>query len=164
MRRGEVRWHEPPDDKRRPVLILTRAEAIGSLNKLVAAPATGTIRGLASEVAVGPEDGMLRESVISLDNTTLVRSAAVAASSPLPVRLLEPTPWVLGLTAGQRSTRPRRNPSPATRGDSEQTAQHGSAGPSTAMQVVGEAWNRIVDGPVLRGVDETLLDQRVTLH
>ena len=75
MRRGEVWWHELPDDKRRPVLILTRAEAIGSLNKLVAAPATGTIRGLASEVPVGPEDGMPRESVISLDNTTLVRKA-----------------------------------------------------------------------------------------
>jgi mRNA-degrading endonuclease toxin of MazEF toxin-antitoxin module len=28
MKRGEVWWHEPPDDKRRPVLILTRAEAI----------------------------------------------------------------------------------------------------------------------------------------
>jgi mRNA interferase MazF len=57
------------------VLILTRAEAIGSLNKLVVAPATGTVRGLPSEVPVGPEDGMPRESVISLDNTTLVRKA-----------------------------------------------------------------------------------------
>jgi mRNA interferase MazF len=75
MKRGEVWWHEPPDDKRRPVLILTRDEAIDSLNKLVTAPATGTIRGLASEVPVGPDDGMPRESVISLDNTTLVRKA-----------------------------------------------------------------------------------------
>jgi mRNA interferase MazF len=75
MQRGEVWWHEPPDDKRRPVLILTRDEAIESLNKLVIAPATGTIRGLASEVPVGPDDGMPRESVISLDNTTLVRKA-----------------------------------------------------------------------------------------
>ncbi|HEY5343010.1 MAG TPA: type II toxin-antitoxin system PemK/MazF family toxin [Solirubrobacteraceae bacterium] len=75
MRRDEVWWHEPPDDKRRPVLILTRAEAIDSLNKLVVAPATGNIRGLPSEVPVGPEDGMPRESVISVDNTTLVRKA-----------------------------------------------------------------------------------------
>jgi len=78
MRRGEVWWHEPPDDKRRPVLILTRTEAIGSLNKLVVAPATGTIRGLDCEVPVGPEDGMPRESVISLDNTTLVRKALLS--------------------------------------------------------------------------------------
>jgi mRNA interferase MazF len=75
VKRGEVWWHEPPDDKRRPVLILTRDEAIDSLNKLVTTPATGTIRGLASEVPVGPDDGMPRESVISLDNTTLVRKA-----------------------------------------------------------------------------------------
>ncbi len=74
MKRGEVWWHEPPDDKRRPVSILTRDEAIDSLNKLVAAPATGTIRGLASEVPVGPDDGMPVKSVISLDNT-LVRKA-----------------------------------------------------------------------------------------
>jgi mRNA interferase MazF len=57
------------------VLILTRSEAIGSLNKLVVASATGTIRGLASEVPVGSEDGMPRDSAISLDNTTLVRKA-----------------------------------------------------------------------------------------
>lgn len=75
MRRGEVWWHEPPEEKRRPVLILTRSEAIGSLNKLVVAPATGTIRGLASEVPVGPDDGMPRDSAISLDNITLVRKA-----------------------------------------------------------------------------------------
>lgn len=75
MRRGEVWWHEPPHEKRRPVLILTRSEAIGSLNKLVVAPATGTIRGLVSEVPVGPDDGMPRDSAISLDNLTLVRKA-----------------------------------------------------------------------------------------
>jgi mRNA interferase MazF len=75
MRRGEIWWHEPPDEKRRPVLILTRDEAIRRLNKLVAAPATGTIHGIPSEVQVGPEDGMPRESAISLDNTTLVRKA-----------------------------------------------------------------------------------------
>jgi mRNA interferase MazF len=75
MRRGEIWWHEPPEEKRRPVLILTRDEAISQLNKLVAAPATGTTRGIASEVPVGPDDGMPTESAISLDNTTLVRKA-----------------------------------------------------------------------------------------
>jgi mRNA interferase MazF len=75
MRRGDVWWHEPPDEKRRPVLILTREEAVAALNKLVVAPATGTIRGIPSEVPVGPEDGMPQERAISLDNTTLVRKA-----------------------------------------------------------------------------------------
>lgn len=75
MRRGEIWWHEPPDAKRRPVLILTRDEAIGRLNTLVVAPATGTIRGIATEVQIGADDGMPRECAISLDNTTLVRKA-----------------------------------------------------------------------------------------
>jgi mRNA interferase MazF len=75
VRQGEIWWHEPPEQKRRPVLILTRDEAIGQLNKLVAAPATGTVRGIPSEVPVGPDDGMPRESAISLDNTTLVQKA-----------------------------------------------------------------------------------------
>lgn len=55
------------------MLILTRDEAVGHLNKLVVAPATGTIRGIASEVQIGPKDGMPRDSAISLDNTTVVR-------------------------------------------------------------------------------------------
>lgn len=75
MKRGEIWWHEPPEAKRRPVLILTRDEAINQLNKLVAAPATGTVRGIPSEVSLGPDDGMPHESAISLDNTTLVRRA-----------------------------------------------------------------------------------------
>jgi mRNA interferase MazF len=75
VRRGDVWWHEPPEDKRRPVLILTRDEAVAALNKLVVAPATGTIRGIPSEVPVGPEGGMPQEGAISLDNTTLVRKA-----------------------------------------------------------------------------------------
>jgi mRNA interferase MazF len=75
MKRGEIWWHEPPEEKRRPVLILTRDEAIGYLNKLVAAPATGTIYDIPTEVQVGPEDGMPRESVINLDNTTVIRKA-----------------------------------------------------------------------------------------
>ena len=46
MKRGEVWWHEPADSKPRPVLILTRDEAIGHLFDVIAVPATGTIRGL----------------------------------------------------------------------------------------------------------------------
>lgn len=39
MRRGEIWWYGPPDAKRRPVLILTRDEAIGRLFDLIAVPA-----------------------------------------------------------------------------------------------------------------------------
>lgn len=75
MRRGEVWWHEEPEESPRPWVILTRNEAIGRLEKLLAAPLTRTIRDIPSEVPVGPDDGMPADSVISLDNTTLLHKA-----------------------------------------------------------------------------------------
>ncbi len=73
MKRGEVWWHEPPEEKVRPVVILTRNEAIGRLNKLVVAPNTGKIWGIPSEVEVNRKEGMPHDSVINLDNTALAR-------------------------------------------------------------------------------------------
>jgi mRNA interferase MazF len=72
MRRGDVWWHERTGVKRRPVVILTRDVAIDRLNKLIAAPITTTVRGIGSEVKVGPEDGLRHESAVNLDNTTLI--------------------------------------------------------------------------------------------
>ncbi len=68
-------WHEPPRKKRRPVLILTRDEAIDRLNKLLVVPATGRIWGIPTEVELGREDGMPQDGVLSLDNTSLVRKS-----------------------------------------------------------------------------------------
>jgi len=72
VRRGEVWWHQRGDVKRRPVVILTRDTAIDRLNKLMAAPITTTVRGLASEVQVGPDDGLRHDSAVNLDNATLI--------------------------------------------------------------------------------------------
>jgi mRNA interferase MazF len=70
VRRGEVWWYEEPDEAPRPWLILTRDQAIDGLQKLLAAPATRTVRGIPTEVPIGPEDGMPVDCVLSLDNTT----------------------------------------------------------------------------------------------
>jgi mRNA-degrading endonuclease toxin of MazEF toxin-antitoxin module len=51
VRRGEVWWHEPPDSKRRPVLILTRDEAVDLDNTLSAEKAFLTER----ITTLGPE-------------------------------------------------------------------------------------------------------------
>jgi mRNA-degrading endonuclease toxin of MazEF toxin-antitoxin module len=56
--RGEVWWHEPPEDEPRPFVILTRNEAIAGLEKLVAVPTfPGGNQGgsLARAVQVGVE-------------------------------------------------------------------------------------------------------------
>ena len=68
VRRGEVWWVESPDASRRPHLVLTRDAAIAPLSRVLGVPATRTIRGIATEVEIGPEDGMPDRCVLSLDN------------------------------------------------------------------------------------------------
>lgn len=75
MNRGEVWWAEIADTGRRPVAVLTRQAAIPVLNQVVVAPATRTVRGIPTEVPLGPDDGMPEECVISLDNVTVVPRA-----------------------------------------------------------------------------------------
>jgi mRNA interferase MazF len=71
-RRGEVWFADIPGDKRRPVLILTRDPMGRLLHSVVCAPITSRIRGLATEVAVGPEAGLVSGSVANFDNTFLL--------------------------------------------------------------------------------------------
>jgi len=42
------------------------------LSSVLVGPVTSTIRGLSTEVAVGPADGVARPSVVNLDNTQLL--------------------------------------------------------------------------------------------
>ena len=74
MNRGEVWWVERPAG-RRPHLILARQQAIPVLTTILAVPATRTIRGIPTEVRLGPDDGMPEECVLTLDNVTAVRRA-----------------------------------------------------------------------------------------
>jgi len=75
VNRGEVWWVERPQIGRRPHLVLTRQEAIPLLHSVLAVPATRTVRGIPTEVPLGPEDGMPTECALSLDNLTLVPRA-----------------------------------------------------------------------------------------
>lgn len=72
MNRGDVIWATIPGDKRRPYLILTRDVGIPLLTRLLGVPATTRARGILSEVALGRDDGMPRECVLSLDNVRAV--------------------------------------------------------------------------------------------
>lgn len=73
--RGEVWWHEAPDEKRRPYLILTRDEGIGVLNQILAVPATRVIRSIPTEVRLGRTDGMSEECVLAVDNLRAIRAS-----------------------------------------------------------------------------------------
>jgi mRNA interferase MazF len=59
-------------DKSRPVLILTRGAAISYLSAVTVAPITSSVRGVPSEVMLGPEDGMKQECAVNLHNVLTV--------------------------------------------------------------------------------------------
>jgi mRNA interferase MazF len=77
-RRGEVWFAEVPGDKLRPVLVLTRDPMDSILHSVICAPITSTVRGLSTEVALGTEAGLARDSVANLDNVFLLRRSRLA--------------------------------------------------------------------------------------
>ncbi|NUM55551.1 MAG: type II toxin-antitoxin system PemK/MazF family toxin [Candidatus Hydrogenedentes bacterium] len=80
MERGKIRWYRfDPPDKRRPVLVLTRNSAIPYLHSVTVAPITSTIRGVPSEVALGPGDGMTSPCAINLHNLQTVPKREIGA-------------------------------------------------------------------------------------
>lgn len=91
VNRGAVFWVELEVEGRRPVCVLTRDEAIPSLRNIVVAPITARKRGLPSEVSLGPEDGMPRECVISLDNLRTMPKALLVEQITMlgPLRMRE---------------------------------------------------------------------------
>jgi len=73
VNRGEVWMHEfRKPDKRRPVVVLSRQEVIPMLGTVIVAPITSTIHGVPSEVRVGVEEGLKRESAVNLDHVQTV--------------------------------------------------------------------------------------------
>jgi len=75
VNRGEMWWVERPDAGRRPHLVLTRDAAIPVLRSVIAVPVTRTVRGIVTEVELGPEDGMPDRCALTLDNVRAVPKA-----------------------------------------------------------------------------------------
>lgn len=67
---GQVWWADI--DKVRPVVVLTRARVAPRLRRVLVAPVTTVVRGLATEVAHGKQEGVRDGSVANLDNVQLV--------------------------------------------------------------------------------------------
>lgn len=73
VNRGEIwQFSFPSPNRRRPVLILTRQEVLGHLQSVTVAPITTTLRGIPTEVVIGPESGLKTTSAINLDNLATV--------------------------------------------------------------------------------------------
>lgn len=74
---AELWLMETPNHKRRPVLIVSRDEAIPVLNNVVVAPVTSTIRDIPTCILVGPDEGIDHDSVITFDNLAAVPKAVL---------------------------------------------------------------------------------------
>ena len=101
MNRGDVVWGQVPGGKRRPYLVLTRDVGIPLMTRILVAPATTRARGILSEVALGPEDGMPEECVLSLDNVRPIKKSWIDETiCSLSPRKLDEVCTALGFAAG----------------------------------------------------------------
>jgi mRNA interferase MazF len=75
MLQGQIWFGETPGDKGRPYLVVTRNEAIALLNTVLVAPVTRSVRGIPTEVALGPDEGLRQACAATFDNVIPVRKA-----------------------------------------------------------------------------------------
>ncbi len=77
--RGDIVWAElGAPAGRRPVCVLTRDAAVAVLSSVTCAPITRSIRGIRSEVEVGPDEGLPEVSVITCDNVVTLPISTLA--------------------------------------------------------------------------------------
>jgi mRNA interferase MazF len=75
-RQGEIWWAET-EDKRRPVLVVTRSEAVAVLSSIVVAPIGRTVRRIPTEIQLGLDEGLEVECAASFDNLQRVQRSAL---------------------------------------------------------------------------------------
>ena len=74
-------------DKMRPVVVLTRELVRPHMTRVTVAPITTKIRGLSTEIVVGPANGLSRRCVVSCDDIVTVPKSALRR----PIGFLLPT-------------------------------------------------------------------------
>ena len=74
---GEIWWAEV-ESARRPVLVVTRSEAVEVLSGIVVAPVTRTIRQMPTEIPLGEAEGLREDCVASFENLQRIRRSALA--------------------------------------------------------------------------------------
>ena len=71
---GDIWWAEA-EDRRRPVLVVTRDEAIPVLTRILVAPVTRTVRGIPTELPLDPGDGLPQSCAASFDDLQPIRKS-----------------------------------------------------------------------------------------
>jgi len=99
-------------DKRRPVVILTRSGLVSHLGTVTVAAITSTRRGVPSEVALGPEEGMPKLCAANLHNVfTLSKDLLGPYLATLPDEVMSRIDGALifALGVGERPGHPEAN-------------------------------------------------------
>jgi mRNA interferase MazF len=73
---AEIWWAEAAD-KRRPVLVVTRNEAIPVLTTILVAPVTRTVRHIPTEIPLGSQHGLAVDCAASFDNLQPIRRSVL---------------------------------------------------------------------------------------
>lgn len=73
--RGELWWLETPNDKGRPVLVISRDRANQVMRRVMVAPVTRTLRRAPSQLPLGSDEGLPAESVANFDDLASVPQA-----------------------------------------------------------------------------------------
>ncbi len=71
-RQGELWWAEA-EDKRRPVLVVTRSEAVSVLSWIVVAPVTRSARPIPTHLSLGAAEGLSVPCAAAFDNLQPIR-------------------------------------------------------------------------------------------
>jgi mRNA interferase MazF len=100
--RGDVRlFRFAPPDKQRPVVVLTRDSIVDRLARVTVAPLTSTVRGVASEVTLGAEDGLRQPCAVNLHNiVTVPRTGLGRRVAQLDPRRLDQICSAIGFALG----------------------------------------------------------------
>ncbi len=73
MRRGDVYWVAFPEPAgRRPVVLISRDESYSVRSKVSVVAVTRTIRGIPTEVRIGPSDGLPKVGVANADEIVTI--------------------------------------------------------------------------------------------
>lgn len=83
---GDVWWAEA-EDKRRPMLVVSRTEVIPVLDWIIVAPITRSIRGIPTEIRLDTDEGLGVPCVASFDNLQPIRKSfmtQIVGSLPQP--------------------------------------------------------------------------------
>lgn len=76
MRRGDIYWVRFPSPAgRRPAVLVSRDEAYAVRSRIAVVPVTRNVRGIPTEVRLGPTEGLPKVSVANADEIVTIPAA-----------------------------------------------------------------------------------------